>query len=190
MVLRILINIGSGNGLLPDSTKPLPEPLMTYCQCDPHSHCNWNQNTKILFKENTFENVVCKTSSILFSPRYVNESWFSIFLFFRSHWRSSRQLHAAPPFRVETFCCNIFDCHWYRSLCNGWIYHLYKTFGRPAQTVLLKKWSIFTNTILYKKKWLKSQIFLQQYLPTSFSIDNLGLHKNCFLWFHLEIKGV
>ena len=27
-----LVNIGSGNGLLPDGTKPLPEPMLTYHQ--------------------------------------------------------------------------------------------------------------------------------------------------------------
>ena len=27
---EIRINIGSGNGLLPDGTKPLPEPMLTY----------------------------------------------------------------------------------------------------------------------------------------------------------------
>ena len=27
---QILVNIGSGNGLLPDGTKPLPEPILTY----------------------------------------------------------------------------------------------------------------------------------------------------------------
>ena len=29
---RTLVNTGSGNGLLPDSTKPLPEPMLTYHQ--------------------------------------------------------------------------------------------------------------------------------------------------------------
>ena len=28
----ILDNIGSGDGLLPDGTKPLPEPMLTYHQ--------------------------------------------------------------------------------------------------------------------------------------------------------------
>ena len=32
MATEILVNIGSGNGLLPDSTKPLPEPMVTYHQ--------------------------------------------------------------------------------------------------------------------------------------------------------------
>ena len=29
MVTKIWVNIGSGNGLLPDGTKPLPEPMLT-----------------------------------------------------------------------------------------------------------------------------------------------------------------
>ena len=29
MVAQDWVNIGSGNGLLPDSTKPLPEPMLT-----------------------------------------------------------------------------------------------------------------------------------------------------------------
>ena len=32
MATEIWINIGSGNGLLPDGTKPLPEPMLTYQQ--------------------------------------------------------------------------------------------------------------------------------------------------------------
>ena len=31
-LINILVNTGSGNGLLPDSTKPLPEPMLTYHQ--------------------------------------------------------------------------------------------------------------------------------------------------------------
>ena len=30
MVTEIWVNISSGNGLLPDGTKPLPEPMLTY----------------------------------------------------------------------------------------------------------------------------------------------------------------
>ena len=32
MATEILDNIGSGNGLLTDGTKPLPEPMLTYHQ--------------------------------------------------------------------------------------------------------------------------------------------------------------
>ena len=30
VAIWILVNIDSGNGLLPDGTKPLPEPMLTY----------------------------------------------------------------------------------------------------------------------------------------------------------------
>ena len=32
MALEILVNTGSGNGSVPDGTKPLPEPMLTYQQ--------------------------------------------------------------------------------------------------------------------------------------------------------------
>ena len=31
MTSVLWVNIGSGNGLVPDSTKPLPEPIWAYC---------------------------------------------------------------------------------------------------------------------------------------------------------------
>ena len=38
MATMIFVNIGSGNGLLPDGTKPLPEPMLTKLLCLWHSH--------------------------------------------------------------------------------------------------------------------------------------------------------
>ena len=35
MATEIWVNIGSGNGLLPDGTKPLPEPVLTDHQWSP-----------------------------------------------------------------------------------------------------------------------------------------------------------
>ena len=32
MATEIWVNIGSGNGLLPDGTEPLPDPMLTYHQ--------------------------------------------------------------------------------------------------------------------------------------------------------------
>ena len=32
LALEIMVNTGSGNGLLPDGTKPLPEPVLIYHQ--------------------------------------------------------------------------------------------------------------------------------------------------------------
>ena len=41
MATQILVNIGSGNDLLPDSTKLLPEPMLTYRQWDPVPFIWW-----------------------------------------------------------------------------------------------------------------------------------------------------
>ena len=41
--------------------KPLPEPMLTYCQ----SQWNLNRNSIIFIQENTIENVVCQNSAIL-----------------------------------------------------------------------------------------------------------------------------
>ena len=35
------VNIGSGNGLLPDGTKPVPEPMLT--QIYVHAMADWNE---------------------------------------------------------------------------------------------------------------------------------------------------
>ena len=35
MARAIWVNIGSGNGLMPDGTKPLPEPVLTYHKYGP-----------------------------------------------------------------------------------------------------------------------------------------------------------
>ena len=42
MATKIWVNIGSGNGLLPDGTKPLPEPMLTYHQSGPVAF-TWGQ---------------------------------------------------------------------------------------------------------------------------------------------------
>ena len=39
--LVILLNTGSGNGVLPDGTKPSPEPMLTYHQWDPLEFIRW-----------------------------------------------------------------------------------------------------------------------------------------------------
>ena len=39
-----LVNIGSGNDLVPDSTKPLPEPIWAYNQCSPNNFTGYAQN--------------------------------------------------------------------------------------------------------------------------------------------------
>ena len=41
MVLHNLVNIMSGNGLFPDSTKPLPEPMFAHYQGDLVVFIHW-----------------------------------------------------------------------------------------------------------------------------------------------------
>ena len=43
---QIWVNIGSGNGLLPDGTKPLPEPMLTY-----------NHKSSVTFISGQFRNI-------------------------------------------------------------------------------------------------------------------------------------
>ena len=58
MVAEIWVNIGSGNGLLPDGTKPLPEPMLTDHQWSPvtfilgkfHKRCLNHQSLKCVRK--------------------------------------------------------------------------------------------------------------------------------------------
>ena len=55
-------------------TKPLPEPMLTYCQLDPEEQIavKFYQNTKLFIEKNAFENVVCEMAAIFSSGRWVN----------------------------------------------------------------------------------------------------------------------
>ena len=48
MVTQNLVNIGSGNGLMPVGTKPLPEPMLTYHHWNP-SAFSWQQFHRLLW---------------------------------------------------------------------------------------------------------------------------------------------
>ena len=60
----MLVNIDSDNGLLFEGTKskPLPEPMLTYCKLDPYEQIwvkfYWKYNFSFI-QENAFKNVVC-----------------------------------------------------------------------------------------------------------------------------------
>ena len=58
--------IGSDNGLLPFSTKPLPHSMLTFCEFDPLTQYPWNLNQikPCFLWENTFENVNWKLFSM------------------------------------------------------------------------------------------------------------------------------
>ena len=62
MASEILVNTGSGNGLLPDGTKPLSESMLTYHRWDPLALLQGNVylntqaiNNHIVFEIYTFE---------------------------------------------------------------------------------------------------------------------------------------
>ena len=50
--------------------KPLPEPVLTYCQLYPKNKFPWNSN--ICMKENAFEKVGCKMAVILARERWID----------------------------------------------------------------------------------------------------------------------
>ena len=59
-------------------TKPLPEPMLNYCQLDPKEHTSmifffWGRGSQIFIQENQFETVVCcKLLIIVLRPGWVN----------------------------------------------------------------------------------------------------------------------
>ena len=55
-------------------TKPLSEPMMTYCQLDSkeQTSVNFQSNTTIFIQENAFENAVHEMAAILSRPQCVN----------------------------------------------------------------------------------------------------------------------
>ena len=57
------------------TTRPSPEPMLTFCQLGHRDKLQWNfnQNTIIFIQENAFENAVCTMSAILFSPQCVTK---------------------------------------------------------------------------------------------------------------------
>ena len=44
MMTQNLVNIGLGIGLLPDGTKPLPEPMLAYHKWSSEGKFTWNTN--------------------------------------------------------------------------------------------------------------------------------------------------
>ena len=72
MATEIWFKIGSGNGLLPDGTKPLPEPMLTYHQWSPVNLIlrNFTRDASTINHQSLFENYISENS----------------FKFTRGHW--------------------------------------------------------------------------------------------------------
>ena len=117
----ILDNIGSGNGLLPDGTKPLPEPMLTY----PHwgiltftrgqFHYRYlsNQSTKLVWKL-LIQNFIHTSQGRMSSSLIHGSSW--------SVWCKTHQesLQLTPR---EFKSSMDLQSHSYE-LCEGWSYTL------------------------------------------------------------------
>ena len=75
MATEIWVNIGSGNGFLPDGTKPIPEPMLTDHQWSPvtfilrqfHKRCLNHQSLKSIWK------LHIKISFKFHRPQWVNQ---------------------------------------------------------------------------------------------------------------------
>ena len=70
MTTEIWVNIGSGNGLLPDGTKPLPEPMLTHYQSKVQRHPSRHSFRRISLTINHWNNFEFFLSKFSFkSPR-------------------------------------------------------------------------------------------------------------------------
>ena len=63
----IWINISSGDGELPDRTKPLPNPMLTDSKLGPYrlGSVNLDHFTYNISQENAFENTLCKWGPLI-----------------------------------------------------------------------------------------------------------------------------
>ena len=102
MATEIWINIGSGNGLLPDGTKPLPEPMLTYHQSSPVAF-TWGQfHTKCsIYPWHEFENHQFKVTATFPRGQWVNSLWPSGTVWHRSSWSSLVQARACHLFGTK-----------------------------------------------------------------------------------------
>ena len=59
--------------------KPLPQPMLTYCQLDPNLSEIWIKITKNFIHKNAFENAVCEMAAIL-----SRESWVNVYIWLQT----------------------------------------------------------------------------------------------------------
>ena len=67
----ILVNTGLGNGLLPDGTKPLPKPMLTYHQCGPLAIIPG----QYLFEYSRYQSVVLEISHLRSDNHISQDQW-------------------------------------------------------------------------------------------------------------------
>ena len=107
MVTEIWVNIGSGNGLLPDGTTPLPEPMLT-------DHQGWGQIRFIKYKYifSGVSNTNTNTPAKILSNTNTNTQWGQdkiaailqmMFYLFKFHWKLFPKVQST------------ISLHWFRS---------------------------------------------------------------------------
>ena len=116
MATKIWVNISSGNGLLPDGTKPLPEPMLTDHQWSPvtfilglfHNRCLNHQFHSNFPGTNEFKCGVCCSllNTVLYSISCCTEPYYKATYFYLSFVHYYGDI------------CNI----WNGSLCN-WVFN-------------------------------------------------------------------
>ena len=94
--------------------KPSPKPMQTYCQVNQYEQNlrDFNQNSK-LFQENSFDNVTCKMSTILFRHQCVrgDSTWLWSWIQF-SPSQDVSHFFTALNITVMLHECQVFVNHW------------------------------------------------------------------------------
>ena len=85
------VNIGSGNGLLPDGTKPLPEPMLTFCGI----HLTVNSQHFSLFCVTSVYDMILKLLLHFLGSNELNDSSFVFFRNGINYQNSRRHLHCS-----------------------------------------------------------------------------------------------
>ena len=94
MATEIWVNIGSGNGLLPDDTKPLPEPMLTDHQWSPMTFILGQFNKKYLnYQSLKSENYMSKISFKLPWGQWAENSPISTHLILAYSLESLQHVH-------------------------------------------------------------------------------------------------
>ena len=138
MVTQILVNISSGYGLLPDGTKPLPEPMLTYSKYGPvtfikgqlHQRCTSHQSQKSAS--------ICLNKISFKSPR--------------GRWVKSHGIHRACPTSLRVF----------KSLANMMASQCWWKFNQIQQSFEVGSHSgvqsTFTQWVLHNKTCIKQSL--------------------------------
>ena len=126
------VSIGSGNGLLPDGTKPLPEPWHIYLKT-PISN-KWNFLFLKWHPDLSRANELTRHFMIIFQDQirnsyflasrggHVRPLWFYLSILWQFVMRESSHLSKLPPEKIATYsiCCIPCVCLWMLGTIGEW----------------------------------------------------------------------